>query len=313
MFDIRSLNNTAWLMEPLACESLHQRLATMTDWPTTQSLEAFRQEMATKALRKSTGGIAVMNIHGVIEPRLSMMSMVFGGGFSVEDGMETFDQLVKARDISTIVLSIDSPGGLSDLVPEFSDQIYAARDKKAVHSIANPVAASAAFWIGTQASSFSITPSGLTASLGVYTSHISFEKQLEAEGVQVTTVSSSGAPYKAELSPYKNLTDAGREHLQMMVDETHEQFTAAVARGMGVSIGTVRSSFGKGRVLSAQQAVDVGAATRVVSFRDFMSKLQNGSQPSTSGHRAAVSAAVLRMRQDQRKRNVEMYERLRTK
>lgn len=301
---LEHLSDKIWAMEPTACEILHRRMAALTEFPSQERIEAFNQNAASKALRKSTGGIAIMRIHGLIEPRMSMMSMIFGGGFSIEDGSQALDELMSARDVSTIVMDFDSPGGLSDGVQEFADQIFAAREsgKKPIHAIANTTAASAGFWLATQANSFSITPSGLTGSLGVYTSHISFQKQLEAEGVQVTTVTSTGAPFKAELSPYANLTAAGRDHLQMMVDETHDQFVSDVARGMRTTPASVRSGFGKGRVLSPAKAVEVGAVHRVISFRDLLAQLKNGG--GSNGNKVAASVSLLRMRHEHAKRTL---------
>lgn len=300
MFDIRLLDKT-WLMEPTTCAAFHRRLATLDHWPTPMEVDSYREAAASKALRKTAkGGIAVLEIHGMIEPRLSMMSMLFGGGFSIESGSEILDQLVSARDIGAIALHFDTPGGLSDSVEEFADQIFEARAKKPIHSIADTTAASAGFWLATQANSFSITPSGLTGSLGVYTSHVSFEKQLAEDGIEVTTVASDGAPHKVEMSPYKNLTPEARQHMQELVNDTHERFVSAVARGRGVQPSVVRTKFGRGRVLTSTQAVEVGAADRVISFREFLGKLQTGN-PSNGAARAAT-AEVLRLRHQQRKR-----------
>ena len=61
--------------------------------------------------------------------------------------------------IATIVLDCDSPGGSCTGVVEAADAVYAAAKKKRVVAIVNPLCASAAFWIASQASEVIAVPS----------------------------------------------------------------------------------------------------------------------------------------------------------
>ena len=48
------------------------------------------------------------------------------------------------------MLDVDSPGGSVYGIAELADEIRAARGRKPIVAVANSVAASAAYWIGTQ-------------------------------------------------------------------------------------------------------------------------------------------------------------------
>ena len=77
----------------------------------------------------------------------------------------------RGSDVGALVLDIDSPGGIVSLVPEFARELRAARAQKPIVAVANPFAASAAFWLGAQADEFMVTPSGEVGSVGVFNFH----------------------------------------------------------------------------------------------------------------------------------------------
>ena len=78
-----------------------------------------------------------------------------------------FDRAAADSSIGAIVLNIDSPGGSVYGVEELADKIYKARGTKPVYAVANSLAASAAYWIGSAASQLYVTPSGEVGSIGV--------------------------------------------------------------------------------------------------------------------------------------------------
>jgi hypothetical protein len=125
-----------------------------------------------QAAARAGGAVAVIPLTGVITPRGSFLSMLFGGGGGgLIDFRDTFRQAVADPDVGAIVIDIDSPGGLVDLVPETAAEIRAARGEKPIISVANTMAASAAYWIGSQGDEFVVTPSGDVGSVGVYMVH----------------------------------------------------------------------------------------------------------------------------------------------
>jgi signal peptide peptidase SppA len=196
--------------------------------------------------------VGVLNINGPIFPKANMMTQM-SGATSVEKLQSDFRQMLSDDTIKSIVLNIDSPGGMSDLIMEMGDEIYSARGQKPIVAVANTTACSAAYWLGSQAEKLFVTPSGQVGSVGVYTVHQDKSAQQEKEGVSTTMI--SAGKYKVEGSPFGPLSDDAKEHMQERVDETYSEFISAVARGRGTTDDIVKEAYGSGRTYHAKTAL----------------------------------------------------------
>lgn len=220
--------------------------------------------------RGSQGAIAVLPLYGVIAQRMNMMMQASGGtstqmfGAALQDALN--DDTVKA-----IVIDIDSPGGDVFGVQELAQMIYEARDIKPIVAIANSLAASAAYWLGAQASEFVVTPGGMVGSVGVYCVHFDYSKANEIEGITPTYI--SAGKYKIEGNPDEPLTEDAVAFIQGQVNEYYSAFTADVARGRGVPVDVVVSNFAEGRVLTAKPAKAAGMVDRVQTFDQVVARL----------------------------------------
>lgn len=219
------------------------------------------------------GGVAVISLRGLIMPGASLLSLLMGGG-----GLQIFRrqlrEAVTSEEVASILIDVDSPGGYIDLVPETAADIRAARDAKPVVAVANTSAASAAYWLASQASEVVVTPSGSVGSIGVFTIHNDWSKFDEELGVKTTLI--KAGKYKAEANPYEPLSEEAEAHLQERVDETHTAFLADIGKGRGVPAKQVRSDFGEGRMVRAKDAVKAGMADRVDTFEGALTRLARG-------------------------------------
>jgi signal peptide peptidase SppA len=293
MLDLKMLTGAAWAMHPEHVDVMLRRLALpLTLEP--EKLEAARQALGKK-MRQVSGRVAVLSIQGPIEQRMSAMGYYYGGG-STEACEGCLQDLLSSREVEAIVLDIDSPGGTSYGVAELADRIYEARSKKPIYAIANSMAASAAYWIASAASQLVVTPGGDVGSVGVYAMHVDMSKALDDSGIKVTIA--KAGKYKAENNPFEPLTQDARDYLQEMVDECYTQFVKAVARNRGVSVQVVREKFGQGRVVSADKAVELGMADKVMSFSQLIEKLTGGGSALPP---RGPSMQMLRLRQAHRK------------
>jgi capsid assembly protease len=209
------------------------------------------------------GSVAILPVFGTISQRMNMLSS-FSGGTSTELLARDLRNALADPQVSTILLRIDSPGGSVYGVQEIADEIFKARSKKRIVAHADSLAASAAYWIGSQADEFYVTPSGEVGSIGVVAMHVDYSKMLGDAGVNVTYIH-AGA-YKVEGNPYEPLGDEARDFQQSRVNDYHRQFVSAVARGRGVTISTVAKTFGQGRTYGADQAL---AARMVDGIKPF--------------------------------------------
>ena len=233
--------------------------------------------------------VAVIPVQGTIAHRMNLMNSV-SGGVSTEALGKQFDTLSNDPNISTIILDIDSPGGAVSGVQELSNQIFAARDKVHIVASANSLAASAAYWLGSQAHEFVVTPSGEVGSIGVIAVHESVFKAKEAEGRDITVI--KAGKFKADTSPLEPLSEEAHSSIQERVDERYDTFISAVSRGRNVSIDTVTGQFGEGRVVGAKSALSKGMVDAIETLDETIARFVGTPEPSNESINPAVNEEV---------------------
>ena len=244
---------------------------------TAAEIEAARPEPPPP---RPKGKVAVIPIMGTISQRPSVFT---SGGTSTETAGRLLDAAVADPEIKAVALHIDSPGGSVYGVPELAAKIRAAKHEKKIVAVANSVAASAAYWLASQATELVVTPGGQVGSIGVIAAHEDVSKSQEMDGVKTTVV--SAGKYKSEGHPFEPLSEEARAFLQSEVDRYYEMFTADVARGRGRRQDTVKSGFGQGRMVGADAAVAEGMADRVATWEDTLRRL--GADVSTLARTSA--------------------------
>lgn len=263
--------------------------------------------------RSRAGAIAVLPLTGTISHRMGMMTEMSGG-----TSTEKFGQWLKAAvadpNVKAIVIDADSPGGSVDGVPELAAEVANAKASKPVIAQVNAMAASAAYWIVSQASEIVVTPSGEVGSIGVFAAHEDISKAAEMQGVKVSLV--SAGKYKTEANPFEPLSSEARQALQSQVDEFYTMFTKAVAKGRNTTAQAVQNGFGEGRMVSAHQAVKEGMADRVATMDQTLSRLgaRNAAQkPAASAEALTIlpaeeEAPDYKLDHARRMRELELYQ-----
>ncbi len=243
---------------------------------------------------RTQGGVAVIPILGVISHRMNLMSAMSGGTSTQAIGAE-IDAAMGDTQVGSILLDIESPGGAVTGVQELAAKIREAAKTKPIIAVASAYAASAAYWLASQASSISVTPSGEVGSIGVRAMHQDLSAAYEAAGVKTTLV--SAGKFKGEGSEFEELTLEARDALQQSVDGYYDDFVAAVASGRGVSKAEVRNGFGQGRMVRASEAVKIGMADRVETLDQALSRLV-GRQEQRARTDAVLSTRRQRVKLD---------------
>lgn len=244
-----------------------------------------------------TGGdVAVVPILGVLTQRGDFTDMS-EPTTSMSRLATTIARLAAAPSIAAIVLDVDSVGGSVLGVSELADAIYAARAAKPVAAVANSCAASAAYWIASQAGEFYAAPGAETGSIGCYTVHANVADLMKQKGIAVEMI--SAGKFKTEGNPYGPLSDEARAHIQSSVDAYYDSFVRAVARGRRTSIKAVREGMGQGRMLlpddaKAERMID-GTATLTEVIARLQARTQRGG--SSAAGLSARAAAAARQRE----------------
>lgn len=164
--------------------------------------------------------------------------------------------------VRTVDLVIDSPGGSVLGLPETADAIHAANRVKPVRAFVTGIAASAAYWLASQASTITLTPSGEVGSVGVLDLHADISTALENSGVKITAV--TAGEHKVERAPFTPLSDDAKAHMQSGVNAWYGDFLSAIRRGRGSRAAS--GNYGGGRMLSSRDALSAGMV-------DFVSTL----------------------------------------
>lgn len=228
---------------------------------------------AQRPSARRAGSIAVIPLYGVVAQRMDLMS-ASSGGCSTEQFAQAFRQAMTDPSVGAVVVDIDSPGGSVYGVAELADEIFSARRTKPVSAIANSLAASAAYWIGSAAGDLSCTPSGEVGSIGVFASHFDESRMIDAIGVTPTLI--SAGKFKTEGNPYQPLNGEALAAIQKRVDDYYGMFVKGVARGRGVSQTNVRDGFGEGRVVGAGDALKMGMVDRVETLDQMLARMGGG-------------------------------------
>lgn len=234
------------------------------------------QERITAAApgRVSAGAVAVLPIYGVLAHRMNMLTAI-SGGMSTELLGKAFDQAIADPAVRAIVFDVDSPGGSVFGVQELAEKIYRARGAKPIVAVANATAASAAYWLASQADELLVTPSGQVGSVGAMAVHIDRSKQAEKLGLQHTII--KFGRHKDEQSDLRPLSADALADMQRRVDQYGEAFVRGVARARGVTPAVVREQYGEGRMFSARDAKRLGMVDGITTLEDALARLAGGA------------------------------------
>ena len=173
-------------------------------------------------------GVALIDVFGILAHRSGGMNPDSSAIQSYEAVADQLRSALADPAVSSVLLQLDSPGGEVSGAFQLAEQIYQGRDTKPIHALANDLAASAAYLIGSAATTLTVSPTGQVGSIGVVMRHIDVSQAMEKEGVKVTFIH-AGA-HKVDGNPYEPLPEAVKERLQADVDHYYNLFVNAVAK-----------------------------------------------------------------------------------
>lgn len=275
---------TPWAMLPDRLASLYALVAGAArgDSQAQEELEAKITDWRAEKIAQADGRIGLISIADVITHRSWW-------GISTTQVARDLRAFAADPSIKVIILDIDSPGGTVSGVEELAREIHAAREHKPIVAVANSMAASAAYWLASQASDVVVTPTGQVGSIGVYAGHADYSQAFEKMGIKVTLV--HAGRYKVEGNPFQPLDDEARAELQRSVDEYYRMFVSAVERGRGELSEDVM----QGRMYSAEQALKHRLVDRVATLDETILRYA-GQAKGARGKRALSDAEIEAMR-----------------
>lgn len=266
---IRAAASTPWAIQPEKLDAIVEFLTIKADGG------QIEYQAAAGPAASRAGSVAVIPVYGVVSHRMNMMQAM-SGGTSTEMLRRDVRAAMVDPDISAVLLDFDTPGGSVYGVQELADELYSMRGDKPLVAFANPLAASAGYWLASSVDELYITPSGDVGSVGVIAMHVDQSAANEQDGLKVEYI--TAGQYKAEGNPHEPLSDSAREYMQARVDAYYEQFVGALARNRGVSPDLVREAYGQGRVLGASDALAAGMIDGIQTFDQTVTMLRERTQ-----------------------------------
>ena len=233
-------------------------------------------------------GVALIPMHGVLAPRMNLFTEI-SGGTTFEQATRDLREAVDAKDVGTIVLDWDSPGGNAFGASDFAHEIMKARAVKPVISQVNHMMCSAAYWTGSCATEIVATRDAMVGSIGVYTMHNDLSAARAQLGIKRELL--SVGKFKLEGNDNEPLSEEGRAYITALLEKTMTRMCADIAKGRGTTAAAVRAGYGEGRVVTADDALAAGMIDRIATLDETLSRALAPASGTSLTARAEAAAA----------------------
>jgi len=218
--------------------------------------------------------IAVVELDGLI------LDMTMQGGYSLVDLIKA--QLNRAKEdrrVRAVLFKVNSPGGEVLASDEISRAIADFQEKSGKPVIASmgSLAASGGYYVSSPCRWIVANELTITGSIGVILSTWNYRGLMNKVGVRPLVFKSG--KFKDMLSGSKDpdeITDAERQMMQDLIDETYKKFKSVVAKGRetaakrngqeGQKLSAQWEEFADGRVLSGSEAHKLGFVDELGNF-----------------------------------------------
>lgn len=276
-----------WLMLP---EHLENLLAIAERMGDPQALVTREGERLNKARTVTVrNGVAIVPVTGPIFRYANLFTEI-SGATSTQVLATDIQRALDDPAVRSIVLNIDSPGGVASGINELAELVYEGRKRKRIVTYAGGYLASAAYWIGSAAEEIVIDETAMAGSIGVIV-----EAVAQPDGPDKPKryqVVSRNAPNKRP----DVTTEEGRKKIGETVDALAEVFENKVARNLGVAAERIPEMGDYGGLLVGAAAVKAGLAHRLGSLEALITELAKpaATQPRKASMKVVKTTAELR-------------------
>lgn len=276
-----------WLMLPDALDNLLTIADRMGDPGALESKTGIRLENTrTVAVRD---GVAIIPVVGPVFRYANIFNEI-SGATSTQVLATDLQTALDDPKVKSIILNIDSPGGVAAGINELADQIYAGRSRKRIVAYVGGTGASAVYWLASAAAEVVVDETAVLGSIGVVVEAV--VEGEAASGRKRYQIVSRNAPNKRpDLG-----TEEGRAKVGETIDAMGEVFVAKVARNLGVDAEQVPAMGDFGGLRVGADAVASGLAHRLGSLESLITELATPAinQPRKYSMTTVNSTAQLR-------------------
>lgn len=206
----------------------------------------------TESLLADSADLGVIAVEGAIMYKAD-------GGFGGSKGAsgEHLVQLIQQAEkdgVKGLLIKINSPGGSAAASQAVYEQLMKIRKRSNIKIVSamGDVAASGGYYIACASDIIVANPATLTGSIGVIAQFSHVKGLMQKLGVS-TTVLKSGK-FKDIGSPFRDASEADKQLMQNIINDTYEQFLDAVTAGRKMPKANIRK-LADGRIYTGNQAL----------------------------------------------------------
>lgn len=268
------INVEPMLIREEAALEFVERVASVATRPAAES-QSMAELLSTGSVEPYVrGSTLVVPFVGVVGSDFNALEKMLGG-FDINEFSETLAERASAPGVKRVVLDFNSPGGTVGGVEEAAEVVRNLAKEKRVISYVAPgrMAASAAYWVASQATELVVAPSAKVGSIGAFVAWVNRTKQLEAAGLKVEVL--RAGKHKAGFVPGADVSEEERARIQVGLNEVHSRFKSAVR---SVRKGVAAEDM-EGQVFSGREAVEKSLATGLAnSLNSLLARYEKGSR-----------------------------------
>lgn len=259
----------------------------------TMGLFANNDQLEEKVVERGSGNnrIVELKLEGAIIDNPSTNPNPFGGGGYQHDRfLKKLETIKEDASIKGVHLFVNSPGGGVYESAEIHDKLLEVKEAgKTIYVSMGNMAASGGYYVSAPADQIYASNDTFTGSLGVIMESINYQELANEYGVKFNTIKSG--EFKDIMSPTKEMTEADREILQTLVDDSYQQFVDVIVEGRDMEESRVKE-LADGRIYSGSQAVENGLVDEIGFREDTLDALKEeiGGNPQVFEYKNSMGA-----------------------
>ena len=176
--------------------------------------------------------------------------------------IEGIRDAVKDKNTKGIILNINSPGGSAVQSAEIYDEIKRQKKKHPdlpILAVVSDMCASGGYFIASASDKIYVNRASLIGSIGVIMNGFGFTQVIEKLGVERRLL--TAGEHKAMLDPFSPAKEEETKHMQVLLEQVHQQFITAVREGRGDRLKVAETpELFSGLVWSGAEGVKIGLA-----------------------------------------------------
>ena len=261
------LSRQPWLITSEAMQSMAAQAAAFFD-------DRFSlPEAAENQLLTMEDGVGIIRLHGPLMRDPDLISTLLFGATDINQVADAVRQAADSKEVKSILLDIDSPGGTVNGTPELAQVVADASKLKTIYAFSAGQMCSAAYWVASQCQAVYASPSARVGSIGVMLPFIDSAEKFRSQGLKVEVF--AAGKFKGMGTPGVPLSEEQRALLQADVEEIAADFKEAVlARGRRIPDEAM-----EGQSFSARKAQRYNLAGVVRGRDEVMARLRSVAAP----------------------------------